>query len=182
VGCDLGLKSFVVTSESEFFEPNQSYRKNQAELKKAQKKLSRKQKGSRRRRKQRQKVAKIHQKIVNQRHHYVHHVTTHLVNHYDTIVMEDLNVQGMVRNRKLAKSIYDASFRQFRSQLEYKCDWYGKKLVVADRFFASSKTCSSCGHKKLQLSLAQRVFHCENCGQGFDRDLNAARNLKKLAV
>jgi putative transposase len=182
VGCDLGLKSFVVTSENEIFEPQQSYRKNQAKLKKAQRHLSRKQKGSKRRNQQRQKVAKIHQKTANQRHHSVHQVTTHLVNHYDTIVIEDLNVQGMAQNRKLAKSIYDASFRLFRTQLEYKCEWYGKKLVVADRFFASSKTCSSCGHKKLQLSLAQRVFHCENCGQGLDRDLNAARNLKKLAV
>jgi putative transposase len=182
VGCDVGLKSFVVTSEAEFFEPNQCYRKNQAELKKAQKKLSRKQKGSRRRKKQRQKVAQIHQKIVNQRHHYVHHVTTHLVNHYDTIVIEDLNVQGMVQNRKLAKSIYDASFRQFRTQLEYKCDWYDKTLVVADRFYASSKTCSRCGTKKATLSLAERTFECDHCRVRLDRDLNAALNLKKLAV
>jgi putative transposase len=182
VGCDVGLKSFVVTSDNDVFAPQQSYRKNPAELKKAQRHLSRKQKGSKRRNKQRQKVAQIHQKTRNQRHHSVHQVTTDLVNRYDIIAIEDLNVQGMARNRKLAKSIYDASFRLFRTQLEYKCEWYGKKLVVADRFFASSKTCSHCGHKKAQLSLAQRVFHCANCGKGFDRDLNAAMNLKKLAV
>jgi putative transposase len=182
VGCDVGLKAFVVTSEAAFFEPNQSYRKNQAELQKAQKKRSRKKKGSNRRNKQRQKVARIHQKIVNQRHHYVHHVTTHLVDHYDTIVIEDLNVQGMGQNRKLAKSIYDASFRQFRTQLEYKCDWYAKKLVIADRFFASSKTCSGCGAQKITLRLAERTFECEKCSLRLDRDLNAALNLKKLAV
>jgi putative transposase len=182
VGCDLGLKSFVVTSENEVFAPQQSYRKNQAELKKAQKHLSRKQKGSARQKKQRRKVARIHQKIQNQRHHQTHQVTTHLVNHYDTLVIEDLNVQGMVQNRKLAKSIYDASFRLFRTQLEYKCEWYGKKLIVADRFYASTKTCSGCGHKKAQMELSERVFLCEKCNLKLDRDLNAALNLKKLAV
>jgi putative transposase len=182
VGCDLGLKSFVVTSENEVFEPQQSYRKNQAELKKAQKHLSRKQKGSKRRQKQRRKVARIHQRIQNQRHHQVHQVTTHLVNHYDTIVIEDLNVQGMAQNRKLAKSLYDASFRLFRTQLEYKCEWYGKKLIVADRFYASTKTCSSCGHKKTSMGLSERVYQCEICPLCLDRDLNAALNLKKLAV
>lgn len=182
VGCDVGLKSFVVTSDGEVFEPNRKYRENQAELSKAQKHLSRKQNGSKRRNKQRRKVARIHQKIQNQRQHYVHQVTNHLVNHYDRIVVEDLNVQGMVRNRKLAKSLYDASFRLFRTQLESKCDWYGKKLIVADRFYPSSKTCSSCGQKKEALSLNERTFQCENCGKTLDRDLNAALNLKKLAV
>jgi putative transposase len=182
VGCDLGLKSFVVTSENEVFEPQQSYRKNQAELKKAQRHLSRKQKGSKRRNKQRQKVAKIHQKTANQRHHSVHQVTTHLVNHYDTIVVEDLNVQGMAQNRKLAKSLYDASFRLFRTQLEYKCEWYGKKLVVADRFFASTKICSGCGHRKAVMGLSERIFTCEKCALSLDRDWNAALNLKKWAV
>jgi putative transposase len=182
VGCDVGLKSFVVTSEGDVFAPNRKYRENQTELRKAQKHLSRKQKGSNRRNKQRRNVARIHQKIQNQRQHYVHQVTNHLVNHYDRIVVEDLNVQGMVRNRKLAKSLYDASFRQFRAQLEYKCTWYGKKLIVADRFYPSSKTCSSCGQKKDDLSLNERTFQCDHCGQTLDRDLNAALNLKKLAV
>jgi putative transposase len=182
VGCDVGLKSFVVTSDNDVFEPQQRYRKNQAELKKAQRHLSRKQKGSKRRNQQRQKVAKIHQKTANQRHHSVHQVTTHLVNHYDTIVIEDLNVQGMVRNRNLAKSLYDASFRLFRTQLEYKCEWYGKKVVVADRFFASTKICSGCGHQKASIELSERVFRCEKCSLSLDRDLNAALNLKKLAV
>jgi putative transposase len=182
VGCDLGLKSFVVTSDFDVFEPQKAYRKNQAKLKTAQKHLSRKQKGSQRRNKQRVKVARIHQKTVNQRHDFIHKVTTHLVNHFDTIVIEDLNVSGMVRNRRLSKAISDAGFRMFRTQLEYKCDWYDKKLVIADRFYASSKTCSGCGFQKATFRLAERTFECEKCRVCLDRDLNAALNLKKLAV
>jgi putative transposase len=182
VGCDLGLKSFVVTSNSDVFEPQQAARKNQARLKKAQKHLARKQKGSKRRKKQRLTVARIHQKIANQRCDHIHKVTTHLVNHFDTIVIEDLNVSGMVRNRRLSKAISDAGFRMFRTQLEYKCDWYDKKLVIADRFYASSKTCSGCGFQKATFRLAERTFECEKCRVCLDRDINAALNLKKLAV
>jgi putative transposase len=105
-----------------------------------------------------------------------------LVNNYDIICIEDLNTSGMLKNNRLAKSISDASFSMFRSQLEYKCDWYGKEIVVIDRFYPSSKTCSSCGWKKEDLTLSDRIFVCENCGNKIDRDLNAAINIKRMGV
>lgn len=181
VGIDLGLKSFVITSEGQVFESNKKFRESQSKLKTAQKHLSRKKKGSSRFKKCHRKVAKIHQKISNQRSHYLHQVTNEIVKNYDTIVIEDLNVKGMVKNRKLSKSISDASFSAFRQKLTYKCDWYGKKLIIADRFFASSKTCSDCGKVKKELKLSQRTYTCECCGLVIDRDLNAALNLKNIA-
>ena len=103
---------------------------------------------SNRYKKQKRKIAKIHQKTANQRSHFLHQITNQLVKNYDKIVIEDLNVKGMVKNKKLSKSISDASFSTFRSQLTYKCNWYDKELIIADRFYASSKTCSDCGNKK----------------------------------
>ena len=181
VGIDLGLKSFVITSDGKEFESNKKFRESQFKLRIAQKHLSRKLKGSNRFKKCKLKVAKIHQKIANQRLHYLHQVTNEMVNNYDTIVIEDLNVKGMVKNRKLSKSISDASFSAFRQQLTYKCDWYGKKLIIAPRFYASSKTCSDCGEVKKELKLNQRTYICECCGLNIDRDLNAALNLKNIA-
>ena len=179
VGVDLGLKSFLVTSDNQEIENPRYFRENQAKLKTAQRRLSRKKKGSNRRKKQKRKVAKIHQKIANQREHFLHQVTNQLVKENDKIVIEDLNVKGMVKNGKLSKSVIDASFATFRSQLTYKCAWYGKELVVADRFFPSSKTCSCCGHVKKILPLSQRTYECDKCGLVIDRDLNAALNLSK---
>lgn len=112
----------------------------------------------------------------------MHNLTTYLVNNYDTICIEDLNVSGMVKNHKLASSISDASFSLFRTLLEYKCEWYGKTLSVIDRFYPSSKTCSNCGWKKDDLSLSDRTFACGNCGIKIDRDLNAAINIKRMGV
>ena len=181
VGIDLGLKSFVITSDGKEFDSNKKFRESQSKLRIAQKHLSRKVKGSSRFKKCKRQVAKIHQKIANQRSHYLHQITNEIVNNYDTIVIEDLNVKGMVKNRKLSKSISDASFSAFRQQLAYKCAWYGKKLIVADRFFASSKTCSGCGTVKKDLTLSQRTYNCEACGIVLDRDFNAALNLKNIA-
>lgn len=182
VGIDLGIKSFVVTSDNKIFEPNRKFRDNQSKLKKAQQHLSRKKKGSIRFKKCKLRVAKIHQKIANQRSHYIHSITTELVRNYGTIVIEDLNVKGMMKNKKLSKSIADASFSMFRQQLSYKCDWHDKNLVIADRFYPSSKTCSSCGEKKDKLDLKERTYECAACGLVIVRDYNSALNLKAIGV
>ena len=182
VGIDLGLKTFLVTSDNVEIENPRYFRESQTKLKKAQRYLSRKKKGSNRYKKQKRKIAKIHQKTANERSHFLHQLTNQLVKDYDKIVIEDLNVKGMVKNKKLSKSISDASFSTFRSQLTYKCNWYGKELIVADRFYASSKTCSDCGNKKDKLTLSQRTYICECCGLVIDRDYNASLNLKNIAA
>ena len=105
-----------------------------------------------------------------------------MAKNHSQVVIEDLNVSGMLANRKLAKAIQDMGFYEFRRQLEYKCELYGSKLIIANRWFASSKTCSNCGHKKEKLSLGERVFNCGCCGFEIERDLNAALNLKSLAA
>jgi IS605 OrfB family transposase len=112
----------------------------------------------------------------------LHQVTTRLASRYETVVVEDLNVAGMLGNRRLARSLADRAFGTLRWQLSYKTSWRGGRLMVADRFFPSSKTCSACGRVKAKLSLAERVFTCEECGLVIDRDVNAARNLLVLAV
>lgn len=178
VGVDLGIKTFVVTSNNQQFESPKFFRKNQAKLAKAQLWFSKKQKSSKRRQLQKLKVAKVHLKTTNQRKHFIHQVTNNLVKNYQRIVIEDLNVKGMVKNRKLSKSISDASFALFRSQLVYKCSWHDRDLIVVDRFFPSSKTCSGCGNKKQELSLKERIYECQSCGLSIDRDLNAAINLE----
>jgi putative transposase len=124
-------------------------------------------------------VARLHRKIANIRKDTLHKLTTLLAKNHGTVVIEDLNVSGMMANHKLAKAITDMSFFEFRRQLTYKCQLYGSKLVVVDRWFPSSKTCSNCGTKKQALFLSQRVFECGHCGFVIDRDLNAAINLKR---
>jgi putative transposase len=185
VGLDLGLTSFIHTSDNEIVEALRSFRKSQAKLAAAQQHLSRKKeankklgiKNSRRYQKQRIKVAKVHEKITNQREYFLQVLSTRLVSEYDTVCIENLAVSNMIKNKKLAKSISDASWSSFVSMLEYKCQWYGKELVPVDRFFASSKTCNTCGHVKEDLSLSERTWTCQSCGSVLDRDLNAARNI-----
>ena len=111
----------------------------------------------------------------------IHETTTHLTKNYDLIVIEDLNVRGMLKNHKMAKHISDAAWGEFTRQLEYKAAWYGSRVVKADPFFASSKTCSSCGVVKVTLPLGDRTFHCGVCDRSIDRDLNAAINLARWA-
>ncbi|MEV6767057.1 RNA-guided endonuclease TnpB family protein [Nocardia sp. NPDC051030] len=130
----------------------------------------------------RAELAKAEARVANQRRDGLHKLTSRLVREFGTIVIEDLNVAGMVRNRCLAKSIHDGGFGEFRRQLTYKTAWSGARLVVADRFYPSSKTCSRCRSVKAKLGLRERVFRCEVCGLVLDRDLNAARNLAALAV
>jgi putative transposase len=182
VGIDVGLKEFIVTSDNDIVKNPKYFRESQSKLRTLQKHFARKQKGSKRREKLKLKIAKIHQKITNQRDYFLHNESIKLVRNYDVIIIEDLNVSGMVKNRKLAKSISDASFSKFFSMLKYKSDWYGKELIQIGRFEPTSKTCSCCGWVKKDLSLKDRVFVCENCGIVIDRDYNASLNIHSVGV
>ena len=182
VGVDLGLKSFATLSDGMVIDNIRFFRDKQSEIAKIQRHLSRKTKGSNRYRKNKTKIARLHNKVANRRNSFLHDITTYLVDNYDVICIEDLNVSGMLSNHKLAKAISDTSFYQFRTMLEYKCKWYGKELSIIDRFYPSSKTCSNCGWKKDDLSLSDRIFECKNCGIKIDRDLNAAINIERVGV
>ena len=180
-GIDLGLIDFVVISD-ETKEPNHRYLKqNQQKLKQAQRHLSRKKKGSRSFENQRRKVAKIHEKVRNSRKDHLHKVSRRLVDKYDLIGMEDLNVKGMMKNKKLSKHIADVGWGMFVRMLEYKADWAGTRVVKAGRFFPSSKLCSHCGEIHQELTLSEREWKCPSCGQVHDRDVNAAINILKEA-
>lgn len=177
VGVDLGIKTLMICSDGTTFENPKALKSNLKRLKRLQRGLNRKQKGSNNRKKQQMKVARKHYKISCIRKNAIHQATTYLVKNYGKIVIEDLNTKGMVKNRKLSQSINDASFGEISRQLAYKSLWNGVELVKADRFFASSKTCSNCSHKKEALKLSERIFKCESCKTEIDRDLNAAINL-----
>jgi putative transposase len=179
VGIDLGLKDLMTLSNGQVINNPKWFRENQSKLKKAQKHLSRKTKGSNRYNRQRMKVAKVHENITNSRTYFYHNISTALMNTFDLIVLEDLNVSGMLKNHKLAKSISDASWSSFVSMLEYKCNWYGKMVVKINRFFPSSKTCSNCGHKEDKMPLSVREWICPSCGSKHDRDFNASINILK---
>lgn len=178
VGVDLGVKTLATLSDGTVIENPRPLRKSERKLKRAQKALSRKVKGSKRRAKARAKVARLHARVANQRGDAIHKATTWLAGTYSEICIEDLNVAGMVKNHHLAKAVSDASFAEFRRQLEYKTARTGAKLHVVDRWYPSSKTCSKCGAVKAKLPLSERVFHCDGCGLSIDRDLNAAINIK----
>jgi putative transposase len=179
IGVDLGIKHLAVTSEGTYYENPKTLYKYERKLKLLDRRVSRKIKGSKNREKAKLIRAKTHEKIARIREHYLHEVTTELARTKPVvIVIEDLNVSGMKKNHHLAKAISDASFAEFRRMLEYKCAWYGSELVVVDRFFPSSKTCSNCGAIKDDLMLNDRIFKCSDCGFEIDRDLNAAINLK----
>ena len=177
VGIDLGVKDFVITSEGEVFN-NLHFNKNEAnKLKRLQKQLSRKQKGSNNRYKARIKLAKVNKKINDKKQYYLHAVSNALINENQVICMEDLNVRGMLRNHKLAGSISEMNFGEFRHMLEYKAKWYNRKIVFVDRYYPSSKTCSCCGCKYKDLKLSVREWTCPECGKKHDRDINAAINI-----
>jgi putative transposase len=177
IGVDLGIKEFAVTSDNRRYENHRYTNKYARKLKKAQQHLSRKKKGSRGSENQRLKVARLHEKISNCRRDTLHKVSMELVRDYDIICIETLNVSGMLKNRKLAKHIADASWYTFTEFLRYKCDWYGKELVKVDRFFASSKTCNSCRSVNKNLQLSDREWVCSSCGSVHDRDFNASVNI-----
>ncbi len=151
-------------------------------LRRASRAHSRKQPGSANRRKSAARLARIHARVANVRANALHKATTDLARRYETVVIEDLNVAGMTRNRRLARAIADQGFGEARRMLEYKAAWNGGKVILAGRFYPSSKTCSACGAVKAKLPLKERTYRCEHCGYTGDRDVNAARNLLNLAA
>lgn len=177
VGIDLGLAHLCIMSNGMKIDNPRWFRENQSKLKRAQQHLSRKTRGSVRYERQRIKVARLHLKIANQRKWVYHNLSTWLVSNYDNICMEDLNVRGMIKNRKLSKSISDAAWSTLVSMISYKSNWYGRSFHKIDRFFASSKTCSCCGYKLDSLNLSIRGWTCPSCDTIHDRDLNAATNI-----
>lgn len=181
-GVDLGVKALATISDGSTFDGPKALRSNLARLKRQSRALSRKVKGSANRRKAKAKLARLHARIGNIRADGLHKLTTILVSRFALLGIEDLNVRGMMANDRLALSIADMGFYEFRRQLEYKAAMAGTRIVVADRWYASSKTCSDCGSMIDALPLSVREWDCQACGSHHDRDLNAARNLMKMAV
>ena len=177
VGIDLGIKDFVITSDGEVFN-NPHFKKSQSDkIKRLQRQLSRKQKGSNNRNKARIRLAKAYKKINDKKQYYLHQVSNTLINENQVICMEDLNVNGMLRNHKLAESIQEMNFGEFKRILEYKANWYNRKIVYVDRFYPSSKTCHNCGYINKDLKLSDRQWVCPQCGEVIERDYNAALNI-----
>jgi putative transposase len=177
VGVDLGVTDFAVTSAGERT-PNPRHLERKARsLARYQRRLARCRKGSANRAKAAAKVARAHRKVRNARRDFLHRASTSLVRKADLIVIEDLAVSNMLRNRHLARAISGCGWGEFRRQLEYKCERYGRRLVVIDRWYPSSKTCSACGHLLTDLSLSARSWRCPSCGTRHDRDVNAAKNI-----
>jgi putative transposase len=181
-GVDLGVSALATLSTGESIPGPKPHKALLGRLRRLSRSLARKQKGSANRRKARTKLARMHARISNIRGDALHQLTTGLTRRFHTIGIEDLNVKGMAKNRRLARSIADMGFFEFRRQLEYKAAMRGAQVVVAARWFASSKTCSGCGHKLGELPLAVRQWTCPACGAHHDRDVNAAINLKNMAV
>lgn len=181
VGVDLGVLNLATLSTGEVIEGAKSYRKYEKKLARYQWLNRHKVIHSNNWKKAQIKIARLHKRIANIRSDTLHKLTSQLAKNHSKIVIENLNVSGMLANRHLAKAIADMGFYEFRRQLDYKCNLYGSELIIADRWFASSKTCSSCGQIKGSLPLSVRVFECD-CGLVIDRDLNAALNLAALAV
>jgi putative transposase len=177
VGIDLGVADFAVTSDGGKIANPRHLDRRARRLARYQRRLARCRKGSANRAKAAAKVARAHRKVRCARRDFLHRASTRLVRSADTIVIEDLNVAGMVRNRRLARAISDCGWGEFRRQLRYKCERAGRNLVVIDRWYPSSKTCSACGHLLAELSLSTRQWTCPSCGARHDRDINAATNI-----
>ncbi|MHB9297535.1 RNA-guided endonuclease TnpB family protein [Fusobacterium polymorphum] len=192
IGIDLGIKEFATMSDCTKVENLKLSKEYEKKLKREQRKLSRRCKlakdsdkklsDSRNYQKQKKKVAKIHNKIRNKRKDFINKLSTKIINNHDIICIEDLNIKGMLKNHKLAKSISDVSWSEFVRQLEYKANWYGRKIVKVPTFYPSSKTCSSCGNIKETLKLSERIYHCECCGLEIDRDYNASINILRKGL
>jgi putative transposase len=182
VGIDLGLKNFLTCSDGRKVGNPRHLKRKLQKLARAQKRMSRRKKGSNNRNRQRKVVAKIHEKVSNTRKDFLHKTTSELAKNqgYSAIAIEDLSVKDMLKNRRLARSISDVGWGMFRQFLSYKCEWYGKNLVVIGRFEPSSKLCS-CGAKNNALSLKDRTWTCEKCGVTHDRDILASQNIRRFA-
>jgi len=182
VGIDLGVEKFVTLSDRITIENPRFIEKVEKRIKKLQKQLSRRRKGSNNRGKLILKLQRKYRKLRNMREDFLDKVSTAIAKQYDTIIMEDLNVQGMMRNHRVSKSLTDVSFYAFRQKLEWKAAKYGKNLVLIGRFDPSSKLCSNCGNIKHDLRLSDRIYHCEVCGLIIDRDYNASKNIRKIGL
>lgn len=177
IGLDLGIKDLIVTSDGTKFENKRFIKSCEKRITHLRRIHSHKQKGSRNREKARIRLATAYEKLGNRKKDYLHKLTTKIVRENDIICIEDLNVKGMLNNHTLAKSISDCSFSMLRSMLTYKCEWYGRKLVVIDRWSPSSKRCSCCGHIMASMGLDIREWVCPSCHTVHDRDVNAAKNI-----
>ena len=177
VGIDLGVKDFVITSDVEVFENKRFFKKDEHKLKKLQRQLSKKKVGSNNHNKQRIKIARVFERITNKKENYIHSVVNYLLRKYDTIYMEDLNTNGMLKNHKLAKAIQEVDFFKFKTTLQNKALQNDKKVILIGRYYPSSKTCSKCGYVHKDLKLQDRHWQCPNCGASHDRDYNAAVNI-----
>jgi len=182
VGVDLGVSNLATLSTGEVFTGSKALRCAQKQLRRLAKAVSRKEKGSHNRHKAKRKLARQHARVRNIRSNELHQASTSITRRFHTIGIEDLNVKGMLGNRCLSRAIADMGFGEFRRQLEYKAKWRGGHVVVVDRWYPSSKTCSCCGVKIETLTLAQRHWTCQACGTTHDRDVNAAINLRNMAV
>ena len=182
VGVDLGLKRLATLSDGAIEENPRHLKQRLRKIKRLHRAVTRKRKGSHNRKKAARRLGAQYRKVANQRTNTLHQLTTRLAKTKSVVVIEDLNVPGMLKNHHLAQAIGDVGFGEFRRQLAYKAEWYSCHVIVADRWFASSKTCSRCGWVDETLTLADRMFRCQACGTVMDRDLNAAKNLEKLAA
>jgi putative transposase len=182
VGIDLGLKSFLVTSDGETIANPKYYARDEKKLAHAQSKQAKKKKGSKNREKARKKVAKLHARIADTRRDFQHKASTRLIRENQVICLETLTVKNMLKNPKLAKAISDVGWSEFTRQLEYKARWYGRRIIRIDRFYPSSKTCSDCGHVLEELTLDVREWGCPCCGVWHDRDINAAKNIEAAGL
>lgn len=186
IGIDLGIANFLVTSDQEFISSPRFLNKSLKGIKIEQQKLFLKTKGSNNYKKQKQKLAKKYNKTSNQRSHFLHNLSSKLINENQVVYVEDLNITGMLINNKedkkhsLNRNINDCSWFEFVRQLTYKAEWYGREIKKIDRFYPSSKTCSKCNHIKKDLTLEDRVFKCNNCGLEIDRDYNASLNILSI--
>lgn len=180
IGVDLGIKTFATLSNGERVDNPKHFKKLEKQLKRGQRKLSRKKKGSNNRNKQRKRVAILHERITNSRKDFLHKLSKRLIDENQAVCLENLNVSGMIKNRKLAKHIQDASWGTFRQFCEYKASWYGKSVKIIGRFEPSSKMCDNCGTLNKSLTLKDREWTCA-CGVTHDRDILASRNILNFA-
>lgn len=182
VGIDLGLKDLVITSDGIKYENKKYLRSQHYKLRRLQRRFSKSKKGGKNREKLRLKIAKVYRKTFRQKQHQYHNIVNDIIRDNQTIVMETLRVKNMIKNKKLSRSIADASWGMLTGILEYKCKEKGVELIKVDSFYPSSKTCSVCGNVKEKLLLSERTYNCEKCNISIDRDINAAINLKNIGL